>query len=258
MTNILEKIVSTKKAEVDKLLTTYGLDALKSRALDAPHPRNFLGELSKPGNRIIAEIKKASPSAGVLRNPFLPGEIARSYSTHGAACLSVLTDVDYFQGCLKFLEEVRAAVSLPALRKDFLIHPSQVYEARAHGADAILLIAEILEKEELQELHGLAESLNMAVLVELHDQTSVEKVLSAQPRLVGINNRDLRTFETRLEQSLELAPLFPPSTIIVSESGIKTPADIKKLNEGGINRFLVGESFMRAGCPGEKLAELIR
>ena len=257
MATILDRIVKTKQQEVAELLTHHPLAELEKAARLAPAPRDFLGQMAKPGIRVIAEVKKASPSAGVLRNPFIPGEVAKSYADHGAACISVLTDKDYFQGCLQDLEGVRSTVTLPALRKDFLIDPAQVFEARIHGADAILLIAEILTDAQLVHLHGLAVGLGMAVLVELHETASVEKVLAVKPHLVGVNNRDLRTFEVRLDHTLELAERFPPETMLVSESGIKTAADIRKLMAGGVRRFLVGEAFMRSSSPGEKLAELI-
>ncbi len=257
MSNILDRIVKTKRQEVAELLQRHPLRELEQSARDASPPRNFLGQLAEPGIRVIAEAKKASPSAGVIRDPFQPGVIARSYADHGAACISVLTDTDYFQGKLADLEEVRASVQLPVLRKDFMIDPAQVFEARIHGADAILLIAEILTEKELVHLHRLGESLGMAVLVELHDSASVDKVLAADPKLVGVNNRDLRTFEVRLEHTLEIAGQLPDTTMVVSESGIKTTADIRYLVQGGIRRFLVGETFMRSENPGQKLADLI-
>ena len=257
MATILDRIFKTKQQEVAELLTHHPWAELEKAARLAPAPRDFLGQMAKPGIRVIAEVKKASPSAGVLRNPFIPGEVAKSYADHGAACISVLTDKDYFQGCLQDLEGVRSTVTLPALRKDFLIDPAQVFEARIHGADAILLIAEILTDAQLVHLHGLAVGLGMAVLVELHETASVEKVLAVKPHLVGVNNRDLRTFEVRLDHTLELAERFPPETMLVSESGIKTAADIRKLMAGGVRRGLVGEALMRSSSPGEKLAELI-
>jgi len=257
MADILNRIVETKKREVGELLRRHPLAHWEADARQAAPARGFLTQMSLPGIRVIAEVKKASPSAGVLRDPFIPGEIAKSYAGHGAACISVLTDNDYFQGKLSDLEDVRAAVPLPVLRKDFLIDPAQVFEARIHGADAILLIAEILSPGQLAELHQLAESLGMAVLVELHDAASLDKVLAAKPKLVGVNNRDLRTFQVRLEHTLEIAANLPAETLVVSESGIKTPEDIRYLVRGGVHRFLVGEAFMRSPSPGQRLAELI-
>ena len=257
MADILHRIVETKKKEVADLLGSRPLSDWEQAARQTPAPRGFLEQMRLPGIRVIAEVKKASPSAGILRSPFHPGEIARSYADHGAACISVLTDRDYFQGKLADLEEVRGTVSLPVLRKDFLIDPVQVFEARIHGADAVLLIAEILSQTQLAELHTLAESLGMAVLVELHDAESLDKVLAAKPRLVGVNNRDLRTFQVRLEHTLEIAKKLPADTLVVSESGIKTPEDIRHLVRGGVERFLVGEAFMRSPSPGQRLAELI-
>ncbi|MFM8934105.1 MAG: indole-3-glycerol phosphate synthase TrpC [Gemmataceae bacterium] len=257
MADILNRIVETKKQEVGDLLRSRKLSDWESGARGSAPARDFLYQMALPGIRVIAEVKKASPSAGILRAPFIPGEIAKSYADHGAACISVLTDKDYFQGKLADLEEVRAAVPLPVLRKDFLIDPVQVFEARIHGADAILLIAEILSQAQLIEMHQLAESLGMAVLVELHDAASLDKVLAAKPKLVGVNNRDLRTFQVRLEHTLEIAANLPSDTMLVSESGIKTPYDIGYLVRGGVRRFLVGEAFMRSPSPGQRLAELI-
>jgi indole-3-glycerol phosphate synthase len=207
--------------------------------------------------QVIAEIKKASPSAGVLRDPFDPAAIALSYASAGAACLSVLTDIDYFQGSLANLRTARNAVNIPVLRKDFLIDPLQVIESRAAGADAILLIAEILDSESLKQMHELAQSFGMDVLVEMHDVASLDKIKTLNPPLAGINNRDLNTFVTRLDHSLEMRPHLPADALVVSESGIREPSDITKLMAGGIKAVLVGETFMRAPDPGARLSWLL-
>ena len=208
----------------------------------------------KPG--VIAEIKKASPSKGVMRENFIPAEIARSYAQGGAACLSVLTDIDFFQGGDSYLQEARAACLLPVIRKDFIIDPYQVYEARAIGADCILLIVACLEDARLQELNDLAHQLDMDVLIEVHDAQELERALLVNNRLIGINNRNLRTFEVSLETTLELLKQMPDDRIVVTESGILVPEDVELMRNNNVNAFLVGEAFMRAEEPGERLAEL--
>jgi indole-3-glycerol phosphate synthase len=205
---------------------------------------------------IIAEIKKASPSKGVIRPDFHPAAIARSYETHGAACLSVLTDCDFFQGCERYLEEARAATRLPVIRKDFIVDPYQVAEARAIGADCILLIVAALNDQELKRLSTLAADLGMDVLVEVHDRPELERALALDLPLVGINNRNLRTFEVSLNNTLELLDLIPSDRLVVTESGILAPEDVALMRSHKVHAFLVGESFMRAESPGEKLAEL--
>jgi indole-3-glycerol phosphate synthase len=207
--------------------------------------------------RVIAEIKKASPSAGVMRDPFDPVAIAEDYAQHGADCLSILTDVDFFQGSIEYLRQVARIVKRPILRKDFIIDPVQVLEARLAGASAVLLIAECLTAGELADLVGEIRSLGMAPLVELHDAQNLEAVLASGTKLVGINNRDLRSFHTDLAHTLDLLDAIPKDRIVVSESGIRTRHDIERLSASGVQAILVGEAFMRAPSPGAKLAELL-
>jgi indole-3-glycerol phosphate synthase len=255
--NILEKIVATKKIEVEKL-RQIGEKRLSEEAIDTNQPRGFLDHLQKgSGIKIIAEIKKASPSAGIIRSTFDPATIALSYAEHGASCLSVLTDNNYFKGSLFDLKTARDSVSIPILRKDFIIDRLQVFEARAAGADAILLIAEILNQNQMQELHHLSISLGMDVLVEIHDPECVDKALSVGAQLIGINNRDLRTFSTDLNHSLRIRTLLPEECFVVSESGIKTKEDLDVLWNAGVNGVLIGETFMRAEDPGQKLSWLL-
>jgi indole-3-glycerol phosphate synthase len=258
--DILRRILARKAEEVAERSGRVALDALGNRVAGAPAARDFVGALrgriaaGQPG--VIAEIKKASPSKGVLRADFHPAEIAASYARGGAACLSVLTDVEFFQGADAYLQEARAACALPVLRTDFMIDPYQVYEARVLGADCILLIAAALDDAQMHGLAELARDLGMAVLVEVHDAAELERALALDTPLVGINNRDLRTFETRLETTLELIDRIPDDRIVVTESGILDPADVARMREHGVNAFLVGEAFMRAEDPGERLAAL--
>jgi indole-3-glycerol phosphate synthase len=205
---------------------------------------------------VIAEIKRASPSKGLLRANFDPAAIARSYEKGGAACMSVLTDREFFQGAAEHLSQARAAVALPALRKDFLIDPYQVFEARALGADCILLIVACLEDAHMRSLEKLAQSLGMAVLVEAHDAAELERALALETPLIGVNNRNLRTFETRLETTLDLLPRIPKDRIVITESGILSTADVRRMRDQGVNAFLVGEAFMRAVDPGTELKNL--
>jgi indole-3-glycerol phosphate synthase len=205
---------------------------------------------------VIAEVKKASPSKGVLREDFIPADIAQSYAAHGAACLSVLTDKQFFQGSNDFLKQARASCDLPVLRKDFMVDAYQVYEARAIGADCILLIAACLDDAHMAELEAVARSLDMAVLVEVHDRAELERALRLKTRLVGINNRNLRTFEVSLQTTLDMLPDVPADRLLVTESGILSSADVKRMREANVNAFLVGEAFMRAPEPGEALAAL--
>lgn len=257
MNTILDEIVATKHRELAAARPRVPESELENRATKAPAPRDFLGALQRPpGVQFICEVKKASPSAGVLRADFDPVAIARTYAAHGAACLSVLTDEQYFQGSLDYLRAIRAAVPIPVVRKDFLIDRYQILEARAAGADAILLIAEILTDDALRSLLREATHLGMAALVELHDAANLQRVIDAGAILIGINNRDLRTFVTRLEHTLELAARLPKGTCLVSESGIRSPADIARLQAAGVKAVLVGESLMRAADIGAKLDEL--
>ena len=249
MATILDRIFKTKQQEVAELLTHHPLAELEKAARLAPAPRDFLGQMAKPGIRVIAEVKKASPSAGVLRNPFIPGEVAKFYADHGAACISVLTDKDYFQGCLQDLEGVRSTVTLPALRKDFLIDPAQVFEARIHGADAILLIVAALDDELLKRLYHTAKDLMLDVLVEVHDLQEMERALELGADLIGINNRNLRTFAIDLATTEALVDEVPEDVLLVSESGIKTLADAQRVLDAGANAVLIGESLMRSADP---------
>lgn len=258
--DILRKIVARKLEEIAARSAVTGIDTLKAKAGDADAPRGFAAAIEakinagKPG--VIAEIKKASPSKGVLREDFRPVEIARSYAAHGAACLSVLTDRDFFQGSDLYLQEARAVCNLPVIRKDFIVDPYQVYEARAINADCILLIVSCLEDAQMLELNDLAHELGMDVLIEVHDAAELERALAADNRLVGINNRNLRTFEVSLETTLSLLDRIPQDRVVVTESGIHTPDDVRLMREHDVHAFLVGEAFMRSGDPGEKLAEL--
>ncbi len=258
--DILKKIVSRKQEEIADRRQRLDLEALRGRVKEAPAVRGFVEAIKEKLTAglpaVIAEVKKASPSKGVIRETFIPAEIAKSYERGGAACLSVLTDIDFFQGSDEYLQQARAACSLPVLRKDFIIDPYQVYEARAIGADCILLIAACLSDEQMQELSALALALGMDVLVEVHDGDELERTLPLNLPLVGINNRNLRTFETSLDTTLNLLGRIPEGRIVVTESGIHTPEDVALMRENSVNSFLVGEAFMRAEEPGERLAEL--
>ena len=258
--DILLRILAAKAKEIAVAKKERPLAALEGDARDAGPPRDFVGALrakvaaGKPA--VIAEIKKASPSRGILREQFAPAAIAASYARGGAACLSVLTDEQFFQGRLAHLGEARAACGLPVLRKDFTIDPYQVHEARAAGADCILLIAAALDDARMRELDVLARGLGMAVLVEVHDAQELERALALDTPLLGINNRNLRTFETRLETTLDLLQRIPPGRIVVTESGILGPEDVRRMRERGVHCFLVGEAFMRAPDPGAALGAL--
>lgn len=259
-TNILKKILQRKTEEIAERSATVGLHVMSARAAAADTPRGFRVVLQRAiaqGNAaVIAEIKKASPSKGVIRAEFDPPAIARSYAEAGAACLSVLTDRDFFQGSEAYLQQVRAACDLPVIRKDFLIDPYQIYEARAIGADCVLLIVAALGDAMLAELYGLARHLGMDVLVEVHDAEEMQRALAIDADLIGINNRNLRTFGTRLETTLELMHEAPNDVLLVTESGIKTREDIALMRASGIHAFLVGEVFMTGAHPGDKLVEL--
>ena len=252
--SILERIVAAKRAEI-----AAAKRHMPRISLDHVSPtRDFVGALRAKTPAVIAEVKRASPSKGLLREDFRPEEIARSYEKAGAACLSVLTDREFFQGAPEHLREARAACKLPALRKDFLIDPYQVDEARALGADCVLLIVACLEDAEMRALEARAHDLGMAVLVEVHDAAELERALALKTPLIGINNRNLRTFETRIETTLDLLPRVPKDRIVVTESGILAPADVARMRAAGVNTFLVGEAFMRAPDPGAALRNLFQ
>ena len=258
--DILKKILARKAEEISERNQRVSLAELRQMVAKLPPTRPFRERLeqtiadSQPA--IIAEIKRASPSKGLLRDPFHPADIARSYSAFGATCLSVLTDRDFFQGHEDFLRETQTACLLPILRKDFIIDPYQVYEARLIGADCVLLIVAALDDTVLRDLTRLTITLGMDALVEVHDAEELERALALNTPLIGINNRDLRTFETRLDTTLNLLPRIPADRIVVTESGIHTSADVTLMREHGVHAFLVGEAFMRADVPGAKLAEL--
>lgn len=253
---ILERILEVKRAEIAAARERVALAELESRARSMPASRDFVGALRARKPAVIAEIKKASPSRGVLRADFDPAAIARSYAAAGAACISVLTDREFFQGSAEHLAAARAACALPALRKDFVVEPYQVYESRALGADCVLLIAACLPGGEMKELERVAGALGMAVLVEVHDAQELKTALELRTPLIGINNRNLKTFETRLETTLELLPRIPADRLVVTESGIRSPDDVSRLRKAGVSAFLVGEAFMRAADPGAELAKL--
>jgi indole-3-glycerol phosphate synthase len=260
MTDILQRILTRKTEEVAERSARLPLTELSSRVADLPETRGFAAAIEAKIDAglpaVIAEVKRASPSKGVIRVDFDPAEIARSYEAGGAACLSVLTDRDFFHGSEDFLQQARAACTLPVLRKDFVIDPYQVYEARVIGADCILLIVAALSDAALLDLSLLAAELDLDVLCEVHDAEELERALALPVPLIGVNNRNLRTFHTSLETSLELQQLMEYDRILVSESGIHTPDDVAVLRDAGINAFLVGEAFMRAADPGSELKRL--
>jgi indole-3-glycerol phosphate synthase len=260
MADILQRIVETKRGEIRAARAAVPLAEMERLARAAPAVRDFVGALrariatGRPA--VIAEVKRASPSKGLLRENFDAAAIARSYERGGAACLSVLTDREYFQGAPEHLAAARGACALPVLRKDFVIDPYQVFESRAMGADCILLIAAVLELAEMRELEKIALALGMAVLVEVHDGAQMDQALQLSTPLVGINNRDLRSFETRLETTLELMGRVPAPRIVVTESGVTAKRSVVRLWDAGVRTFLVGEAFMRAQEPGEELHRL--
>ncbi len=260
MSDILNKIIATKREEIAAASALKPLSAVESEAAAQPAPRDFVGAIrakiacGRPA--VIAEIKKASPSKGVIRPDFKPADIARSYAGHGAACLSVLTDRQYFQGCPDYLKEARAACDLPVLRKDFIVDAYQVAEARAMGADCILLIAAALSLPEMQALEAQAHGYGMAVLVEVHNGEELDAALQLQTPLLGINNRNLRSFDVTLQTTLGLLERIPAGRIVVTESGILAPADVALMRSHRVDAFLVGEAFMRAADPGAELARL--
>ena len=258
--DILKKIIHRKHEEITNCISRVSQDDLIRQLDSVDRPRGFVDALvNKIANGqagVIAEIKKASPSKGVLRENFIPAEIAKSYEEGGAACLSILTDVDFFQGSADYLKQARAACNLPVIRKDFIIDPYQVYEARAMQADCILLIVSCLEDAQMKSLNDLAHELGMDVLVEVHDEKELQRALILNNRLIGINNRNLRTFDVSLQTTLSMLDQIPDNAIVVTESGIHEKQDVELMRANHVNAFLVGETFMRAENPGEKLAEL--
>ena len=262
MSDILKRIVAVKHEEIAEARRLRDAASMRREALAQPPARDFVGALrAKLGTgqpAVIAEIKKASPSKGVIREHFVPAEIAASYARHGAACLSVLTDRQFFQGGPEYLQQARSACSLPALRKDFMVDAYQVDEARAWGADCILLIAACLDDAQMADLEAQALALGMAVLVEVHDGDELERALRLKTPLLGINNRNLRTFEVTLDTTLGLLARVPAERLLVTESGILGPADVQCMRAAGVHAFLVGEAFMRADEPGAALADLFR
>ena len=260
MSDILDKIVAVKHQEVAAAQKRKPLEQVRADAESRVLTRDFVGALrakiAAGLPAVIAEVKKASPSKGVLRAEFIPADIAQSYAEHGAACLSVLTDVQFFQGSVDYLKQARASCQLPVLRKDFMVDAYQIYESRAMGADAVLLIASCLDDAQMADFEAIARSLDMAVLVEVHDQAELERALRLKTPLMGINNRNLKTFEVSLDTTLALRTLVPADRILVTESGIQTRHDVLRMGAAGVNAFLVGEAFMRAPEPGEALAAL--
>ena len=258
--DILNKIVAVKHEEVAAAKKRLPFDAMRADAESRVLTRDFEGALrakiAKGQAAVIAEVKKASPSKGVLRADFEPADIAQSYAEHGAACLSVLTDRQFFQGQPDYLKQARASCDLPVLRKDFMVDAYQIYEARAMGADCILLIAACLSDAQMAEFEALAHSLGMAVLVEVHDADELQRALRLKTRLVGVNNRNLRSFEVSLDTTLGLLPQVPTDRLLVTESGILTREDVRRLRDAQVHAFLVGEAFMRAPEPGQALADL--
>lgn len=258
MPTILDEIVASKHRELSTSRARLPLEELEAQAAHAPPVRDFRAALAGPGPiRLIAEVKKASPAAKVIRPDFDPVAIAREYQAHGAHCVSVLTDAPYFQGHLSHLARVRASIAIPVLRKDFLIDEYQVVEARVAGADAILLIAEILSDDELKRLLSRAHSLGMSALVEFYEESNLARVLAAGADLIGINNRDLTRFEIDLDHTLRLRDRVPPHALLVSESGIQSRADVERLESGGVDAILVGESLMRADDIGKAVERLL-
>ncbi|MBP6647289.1 MAG: indole-3-glycerol phosphate synthase TrpC [Burkholderiaceae bacterium] len=260
MSDILNKIVAVKREEIAASLGKRSLAAMRADAESRVLTRDFVGALrAKIANGhagVIAEVKKASPSKGVLRENFEPADIAQSYAEHGAACLSVLTDKQFFQGSVDYLKQARASCDLPVLRKDFMVDAYQIYESRVMGADCVLLIAACLDDVQMAELEAVARSLDMAVLVEVHDGAELERGLRLNTPLIGINNRNLRTFDVSLDTTLTLKSAVPADRLLITESGIQTVDDVKKMQDAHVHGFLVGEAFMRAKDPGAALAKL--
>jgi len=259
VSDILEKIISQKHQDIAQAKSRVSVEDLEHRLPDAPPARNFPEALKRASRMgLIAEVKKASPSAGIIREDFDPVAIAKTYEESRATCLSVLTDEHFFQGHLDYLKQIREFANIPVLRKDFLIDPYQVFEARAAGADCVLLIAECLDDELLPSLYDLANELGMSALVEIYEPENLDRVLALQPPMIGINNRNLRTFVTKLEHTIELCSRIPEDCLIISESGIKTREDVIRLEDAGVGGILVGETLMRSEAIGDKVRELLR
>ena len=260
MSDILNKIVAVKREEIQASIQRKSLSAMRADAESRVLTRDFVAamrtKIQAGAAAVIAEVKKASPSKGVLREDFIPADIAQSYAEHGAACLSVLTDRQFFQGEPDFLKQARASCHLPVLRKDFMVDAYQIYESRAMGADAVLLIAACLGDAQMADMEAIANSLDMAVLVEVHDGAELARALKLKTPLVGINNRNLRTFEVSLQTTLDLRAQLPADRLLVTESGISSKEDVARMREAGVHAFLVGEAFMRAKDPGLALADL--
>ena len=260
MSDILEKIISVKRREIEESRSAVSLSELEKQCSDLPPTRDFVHALrsrvEKSQPAVIAEIKKASPSKGVIREDFDPVQIARSYEQSGATCLSVLTDREFFQGAPEYLTAVKAGTTIPVIRKDFIIDPYQVYEARVMGADCILLIVAALETAQMREFERIAHLMGMAVLVEVHSEEELERALELETPLIGINNRNLRTFETDVRTSLMVAKRIPSERVVITESGINTREDVALMVENSIYAFLVGESMMRKADPGAALKDL--
>ena len=262
MSDILKKIVAVKHEEIAQGLRKKSLAAMRADAESRVLTRDFeaalRAKIAAGQAAVIAEIKKASPSKGVLREDFIPADIAQSYAEHGAACLSVLTDKQFFQGSVDYLKQARASCPLPVLRKDVMVVPYQVYEARAMGADCILLIAACLDDAQMADLEAVALGLGMAVLVEVHDEPELHRALKLKTALLGINNRNLRTFEVSLDTTLGMLPSVPTDKLLITESGILSHADVQRMRAAQVHAFLVGEAFMRAPDPGAALADLFK
>jgi indole-3-glycerol phosphate synthase len=258
--HVLDRIIAAKRVEVERAKSEVPLAQIERGARSAPATRGFEASLrariAARAPAVIAEIKRASPSKGLIREDFDPARIAASYEQHGAACLSVLTDREFFKGSPEDLKAARAACGLAVLRKDFMVDPYQVYEARSWGADCILLIMDAVPDEELRHMAALAHDLGMDVLVESHDAAQLDRALNLPSNLMGINNRDLRTFETRLETTLDLKDRVPADRLLITESGISTPDDVRRLSASGVGAYLVGGAFMSAAEPGEELRRL--
>lgn len=259
---VLKKIIARKWEEIDEHQALISVADLEKQVAMQSAPRGFVAamaaRIAKGNAAVIAEIKKASPSRGIIRENFIPADIARSYETGGAACLSILTDVDFFQGADRYLQEARSAVSLPVIRKDFLVDEYQLLEARAMGADCVLLIVAALTAKRLRELNNFAKKLHLDVLVEVHNEQELEVALELPNRLIGINNRNLHTFEVSLDNTYRLLDKIDGSRIVVTESGILASSDVRAMQEKNVNAFLVGEAFMRAENPGEELARFFK